>query len=132
MGEAYIVETMPQKLCILDAFVDVDLVAIATICYETMPDQASATTWRLRGMATLDQFRGHGLGKSLAEGCIAHAAKHGGTVVWCKARQSAAGFYRSLGFEEQGEPFPLPKYSNELYFIMQRLIVLEEIDTISE
>jgi ribosomal protein S18 acetylase RimI-like enzyme len=111
-----------SKTLHLGAFVDSGLVAIATICHESTPDQPSHTMWRLRGMATLDEFRGRGLGKSLADSCIAHAAKHGGTMVWCKARQSAVGFYRSLGFEEQGNPFPLPKYSDELYFIMQRLI----------
>ena len=113
----------------LGAYVGADLVAIATICCEAMPGLLNATTWRLRGMATLDQFRGRGLGKNLAKSCISHAAKHGGTVVWCKARQSAVGFYCSLGFEEQGSPFPLPQYSDELYFIMQRLIASKRANT---
>lgn len=104
------------------AFTGPDLIAVATICQEPMPDSLSTTSWRLRGMATLDQFRGRSLGKRLAERCLAHAHSYGGTIVWCSARLAAVGFYRSVGLEQQGKPFPLPEYSDEQYILMTRAL----------
>jgi ribosomal protein S18 acetylase RimI-like enzyme len=71
-------------------------------------------------MATLVEFRGNGLGKHLAERCVAHAAESQGTLVWCSARMATVPFYRSLGFKEQGESFHLPEYSGEVYILMHR------------
>jgi ribosomal protein S18 acetylase RimI-like enzyme len=73
-------------------------------------------------MATLEEFRGRGLGKRLAERCVAHAVDGRGTVLWCSARIATVPFYRSLGFKEQGEGFHLPEYSGEVYIVMQRLL----------
>src|ERR1700743_1423967 len=67
------------------AFIGDELSSVATICREAMRDRQNTDAWRLRGMATLENLRGSGLGKSLAEDCIAHAVKHGGATVWCKA-----------------------------------------------
>lgn len=106
----------------LGAFVGTCLAAVGTICRASMFDNDDIfhpNSWRLRGMATLDQFRSRGLGKSVAKGCVAHAASRGATIVWCSARQSAVGFYRSLGFEKEGRSFPLPEYSEEKYTLMK-------------
>jgi GNAT superfamily N-acetyltransferase len=102
------------------AFMDGRLASVATVCRERMPGFTTPDTWRLRGMATLARWRGNGLGKRLAERCIAHAAEHGGALLWCSARIGTAAFYRALGFNEHGEPFRLPEYSDELYVFMQR------------
>jgi hypothetical protein len=85
-----------------------------------MSGASGATEWRLRGMATLEEFRGRGLGKRLAERCVAYAADGRGTLLWCSARIATVPFYRSLGFREQGESFRLPEYSREVYILMQR------------
>jgi ribosomal protein S18 acetylase RimI-like enzyme len=103
------------------AFVNGSLVSVATICREPMPNNSDAGEWRLRGMATVDNYRGKGLGKRLAEHCVAHALSEGGSLVWCSARVSAIGFYRSLGFEEQPvKPFSLPEYSQDQYVLMMQ------------
>jgi ribosomal protein S18 acetylase RimI-like enzyme len=104
----------------LGAFVNGRLAAVATVCHESIPGTSEAGEWRLRGMATLDEFRGSGLGKRLAERCVAHATDSQGTLLWCSARMAAVSFYRSLGFKEQGENFRLPEYSGEVYILMQR------------
>jgi ribosomal protein S18 acetylase RimI-like enzyme len=104
----------------LGAFVSGRLAAVATVCHESMPGASGASEWRLRGMATLEEFRGRGLGKRLAERCVAYAADGRGTLLWCSARIATIPFYRSLGFREQGESFRLPEYSREVYILMQR------------
>ncbi len=104
----------------LGAFVNGRLAAVATVCHESKPGTSDANEWRLRGMATLEEFRGRGLGKRLAERCVAHAADSQGTLIWCTARMTTVSFYRPLGFMEQGESFHLQEYSNEVYILMQR------------
>ena len=105
---------------LLGAFVEERLVAVATVCREAMPNISNLTAWRLRGMATLSQFRGRGFGRDLAECCMIHAADCGGTLLWCSARVATVPFYRSLGFKEHGRNFHLPEFSNEIYILMQR------------
>jgi predicted GNAT family N-acyltransferase len=100
---------------------DNTLVAVATLCREPMPGQDSATSWRLRGMAIIADYRGQGLGKELARRCITYAAEQGGTSVWCTSRIVTVPFYRALGFTESGDTFSLPQYSDALYIRMQRL-----------
>ena len=104
----------------LGAFVEGELVAVATLCREPMPGEQSTTSWRLRGMATVPEYRGRGLGKELAQRCIAYAAEQEGTVVWCTSRITTAPFYQALGFVEHGEPFRLPQYSDAVYIRMTR------------
>jgi GNAT superfamily N-acetyltransferase len=110
----------------LGAFVDQTLVAVATLCRESMterepmPGERSSTSWRLRGMATLPEYRGRGLGKQLAQRSIGYAAEQGGTLVWCTSRIATVPFYRALGFSESGHTFSLPEYSDALYIRMQR------------
>jgi GNAT superfamily N-acetyltransferase len=103
----------------LGAFVDGTLVAVATLCREVMPGDESTTSWRLRGMATLPEYRGRGFGKQLAQRCITYAGKQGGTLVWCTSRNATVPFYRALGFTESGDTFSLPQYSDALYVRMQ-------------
>ncbi|MFL6428203.1 MAG: GNAT family N-acetyltransferase [Acidobacteriaceae bacterium] len=102
---------------------DNTLVAVATLCREPMPGEDSATSWRLRGMAILPEYRGNRLGKQLAHRCITYAAEQGGTLVWCISRIATAPFYRALGFTESGDTFSLPQYSDALYIRMQRLLL---------
>lgn len=115
----YLGDDAPDTLH-LGAFVNGLMTAVATVCRESMPATSMAGGWRLRGMATSEEFRGGGLGRCLAELCAAHAADRGGSLLWCSARIAAVPFYRSLGFEEHGEKFRLPEYSSEVYIRMLR------------
>jgi len=82
------------------------LVGIISIYDEPVPG-TDTPAWRIRGMATLPEFRGLGLGAGLVEAGIAHA--HGSRVspVWCNARTSAAGYYDKLGFVQVGDEFEI-------------------------
>ncbi|MGX9788240.1 GNAT family N-acetyltransferase [Mycobacterium sp. MMS18-G62] len=64
--------------------------------------------WRLRGMATVDEVRGTGVGSALLRTALTHSVLAGAEVVWCNARTSAAGFYRKHGFHTVGEEFEMP------------------------
>jgi GNAT superfamily N-acetyltransferase len=90
----------------IGAYIDRDLIGIASIVREPPPWGSDERAWRIRGMATMPEVRGYGA--ALLERCLEHASEHGGTLVWCNARVDAVGFYRRLGFEAQGEPFDVP------------------------
>jgi GNAT superfamily N-acetyltransferase len=83
----------------LGAFVNSRLAAVATVCRESMSVASDSSEWRLRGMATLEEFRGRGLGKRLAERCVAHAVDGQGTVLWCSARYRNAPVLSFSGFQ---------------------------------
>ncbi|TPW08355.1 MAG: acetyltransferase, partial [bacterium] len=88
---------------------------------QAAPHQPAPTTdWRLRGMATLPEARGTGLGGALLEACLDHIARNGGTRLWCNARTTAAGFYVRYSFNIHGEAFDLPGIGP--HYRMSRLI----------
>lgn len=61
---------------------------------------------RIGRIAVMAPWRGKGVGTALLDRLVELAAREGMTRVWLHARQSAAEFYRHLGFVQQGEPFP--------------------------
>ncbi|WP_223753839.1 GNAT family N-acetyltransferase [Myxococcus sp. RHSTA-1-4] len=85
------------------------LIGVASLYREPPPDSLRTTTaWRLRGMAVDKALQGYGYGATLLRSCLEYAKQQGGTQVWCNARSTASGFYRSLGFSQKGDPFELP------------------------
>lgn len=89
------------------AFVADEMVATATV----HPEEG----WRLRGMATREEFRGMGMGGALIAACVSHAKESGGVILWCNARVKAADFYLRHGFEIRGERFELPLIGPHFY-----------------
>ncbi|WP_407761234.1 GNAT family N-acetyltransferase [Archangium sp.] len=81
---------------------------VASLYRESQPASRATTEWRLRGMAVLAPDQGRGFGAALLQACIDHAARQGGSRLWCNARTTAAGFYRRLGFAVEGSEFELP------------------------
>jgi GNAT superfamily N-acetyltransferase len=51
----------------------------------------------------------HGLGRLLITTVVERLRSEGVAVLWCNARDSAAGFYARQGFEVEGEGFVLPE-----------------------
>ncbi len=64
--------------------------------------------WRMRGMATAENWRGRGVGSALVAAALAHVVAHHGTVLWCYARIAAVAFYRKAGFAVTGEVWDEP------------------------
>ena len=84
------------------------LVGVASIYRQNLRGEEDPFSWRLRGMATLENVRGHGYGLALLEACIHHARRQGGMRLWCNARTSVSEFYGKGGFKVRGEEFDLP------------------------
>jgi predicted GNAT family N-acyltransferase len=89
----------------LGASIDGRLVAVATIAREPEPGDDDARAWRVRGMATLAEHRGRGLGGELVERCVDHARERHATSVWLNARIGAVAFYERHGFAADGGSF---------------------------
>ena len=82
-----------------------EAVGIASFYPESHPEFNDVNSWRLRGMATIPEVRGLGLGKALLEEGLKQCEKRGANVLWCNARTSALAFYRKLNFDIKGEEF---------------------------
>ncbi|WP_206997721.1 GNAT family N-acetyltransferase [Trinickia mobilis] len=101
------------------------IVAVATICRESLPGSASDAEWRLRGVAVEARLRGYGLGRLLTKLCLDHAQNEGGRLAWCTARESARGFYETLGFASCAPPFQLPSRPDVLFHEMHCVLPVE-------
>lgn len=99
-----------------------ELIGISTIAREDVTSVQSKDVWRLCGMAVNANWRGHGVGAALAEKSIDHAKLAGGCMVWCSARESAFGFYRSMGFELVGELYNRAEITGERFARMARYL----------
>ena len=93
----------------LGAYIKERQIGIASFLFDSHPQLPEPDSqYRIRGMATLSEFRNLGIGKAmLQEGISILKHKHAKRV-WCNARESAFGFYEQKGFKTLGEMFDLP------------------------
>ncbi|HLX00767.1 MAG TPA: GNAT family N-acetyltransferase [Trinickia sp.] len=98
------------------------IVAVATICQESLPGSEKHDEWRLRGVAVEARWRGYGLGRLVIKLCLDHVRKAGGRLAWCTARESARGFYETLGFASCAPPFQLPSRGDALFHEMHYVL----------
>ena len=101
----------------LGAFVDGELVGIATFLGESCPARPGASAWRLRGMATVPEHRDRGIGGALLDAGLDRAGLAGATVVWCNGRALARRFYERHGFEAIGDVFDIPHTGAHYLFV---------------
>jgi GNAT superfamily N-acetyltransferase len=92
----------------LAVFVGGNVVATASVREEPLPGDPREGDWRLRGMASEPELRGHGYGAAALAAALDYARERGGRRVWCNARTGALGFYERHGFTVVGEEFDLP------------------------
>jgi GNAT superfamily N-acetyltransferase len=81
------------------------ILSVGSVMRETPPWRRAPLAWRVRGMATVPEARRQGLGARVLAALIAHAAAHGGGLLWCNARTPAVRFYERVGFVAHGEPW---------------------------
>jgi predicted GNAT family N-acyltransferase len=107
---------IPEQECVFDtddigfhlgAFVDDELVSVATFFPEDYPDLGSGG-YRLRGMATALVFSRQGYGARLIAFAMLELQKKGASYLWCNARKSAVDFYKKLNFQIISEEFEVP------------------------
>lgn len=102
------------------AFVTHTLVGVASIYAEPFDGSHDSPDWRIRGMATVDQVRGQGMGLALLAECIAYVRSQNGKGIWCNARTTACGFYERSGFTRRGGEFEIEGIGS--HFVMQLLL----------
>jgi len=59
----------------------------------------TGTGYQLRGMATIEKYRGRGIGNQLINFAIVYLRGQKANYVWCNARKNALQFYQNTGFE---------------------------------
>jgi len=91
----------------LGAFVDKKLVSVCSFYFDKNDKFPDEVQYRLRGMATLEEFRGQGLSSSLLKTGFPIIKMNQATLIWCNARSSAKEFYHKVGFEAVGEEFEI-------------------------
>jgi hypothetical protein len=68
----------------------------------------SGTGYQLRGMATIEKYRGKGMGNQLLNFALVYLRGQKVNYLWCNARKKAAQFYLNMGFEIISPEFELP------------------------
>lgn len=64
--------------------------------------------YQLRGMATIEKYRGKGLGNQLVNFALVYLRGQKANYVWCNARKKAVQFYHNAGFEIISPEFEVP------------------------
>jgi ribosomal protein S18 acetylase RimI-like enzyme len=94
----------PPDCLAVGAFESGRLVAVGLIGPEGEPGE-----WRVRGMATLPDFRGRGAGSAILAALLDHAREQGAGAVWANVRTPAITLYERAGLEVASERFELPE-----------------------
>jgi predicted GNAT family N-acyltransferase len=87
-------------------FVHEKLVGIATFI-QNDSEFFEGYQYRLRGMATLEEYQGNGIGKIVLKESIKFLKEKDVQVLWCNARTNALNFYQKLGFNTIGAEFDI-------------------------
>ncbi len=102
------------------------ILAVASFSPEATPYRPGRRAIHLRGMAVEEPFQHHGLGRLLITTVVGRLRDDGTEVLWCNARDSAAGFYARLGFEVAGEGFVLPESGHAHHVMLRDLCEVRE------
>ena len=91
----------------LGYFVGDRLVCVASF-HSEQQGAYSGTGYQLRGMATLEAYRGKSYGNQLLNFAIVYLRGQKANYLWCNARKIALKFYQSIGFEVISAEFDVP------------------------
>lgn len=83
----------------LGAFIDSQLVSVASFYYDRNTTFPDLHQYQLRGMATLPEFQGQGFSSELLNMAFPVIKQNFCTLLWCNARVTAVGFYEKVGFK---------------------------------
>lgn len=86
---------------------DNEVIGVASFFPEAYGQASQA--YRLRGMASAENARGLGVGKSLLLKAFDELKQRGCDLLWCNAREIAFPFYEKIGFEFDSELFEIHK-----------------------
>ena len=103
------------------AFHEGELITVVSFCIENHPDFSVEQQYRLRAMATREDFRRLGAGRLVVEYAEKIIRDKGVGFLWCKGRTSVQEYYQKLGFIPYGEVFDYPPIG--LHIIMYKNLV---------
>ncbi|KAB2334528.1 GNAT family N-acetyltransferase [Cytobacillus depressus] len=92
----------------IGAFYQGRLISVASFIADKNPDFPIERQYRLRQMATLEEYRMLGAGRAIVNYAENLIKEQGIDFIWCKARTSVEGYYNKLGFNIHGEVFDYP------------------------
>jgi GNAT superfamily N-acetyltransferase len=85
--------------------VDGELVACVSFMPQDTPLRPGQPAWRFRAMAVDPSVQGSGFGRVILAAGIERVRALGVPVVWASARDSAIGFYESMGMHVEGDGY---------------------------
>ncbi len=80
----------------------------------------SGNQYQLRGMATLTEYQGLGIGKLMLQEAVQILKEKNSNFLWCNARIAAVDFYKKQGFQTFGEKFEI-SYVGEHYMMFKKI-----------
>lgn len=95
-----------EKTTHFGLFIDKQLVSVASVL-QSSHSYFEGTQFQLRGMATLSEYQGKGIGSVLLKHIIEFVKTNKAEVLWFNARIKALRFYQKLGFEIIGPEFDI-------------------------
>ena len=90
------------------AFFQGKLISVASFIIDQHPDVTIERQYRLRQMATLEEYRKLGAGRAVVQFAEKVIKDCGFDFLWCKGRTTVQPYYLKLGFEPHGEVFDYP------------------------
>jgi predicted GNAT family N-acyltransferase len=85
-----------------------ETLACAASFHPQKQEAFDGTGYQLRGMATLENYRGMGLGNLVVNFALVYLRGQKVNYLWCNARKKAVQFYKSTGFEIISGEFDIP------------------------
>lgn len=82
-----------------------DMLVCVTSLFPQSYGSFTGAGYQLRGMATLEKYRGKGYGSKLVNFAVDYLRNLGADYVWCNARKKALKFYHDCGFEIASDEF---------------------------
>ncbi|POB12623.1 GNAT family N-acetyltransferase [Halobacteriovorax sp. DA5] len=91
----------------LGAFVENNLVSVASFYFNPNPKFNIDNQYQLQGMATLESYRKQGFSRELLNVAFPIIKQNFCNLIWCNARIEARAFYEKLGFESFEDEFEI-------------------------
>ncbi|MBD1380283.1 GNAT family N-acetyltransferase [Metabacillus arenae] len=89
----------------IGAFAHEKLICIASFYHQAHLEIEGSCQYRLRGMATLEEFRNLKAGSNVIYFAENLLKKQGADVWWCNARTDVEAYYQKLGLCKKGDVF---------------------------
>jgi ribosomal protein S18 acetylase RimI-like enzyme len=91
----------------LGYFIKGELVSILSI-HPQHYGQFKGEGYQMRGVATVEKYRGQGIGTKLLNFALVYLQGQKANYLWCNGRKRALKFYQNAGFEIVSPEFELP------------------------